>query len=129
MIFSDEAVAFIEAVAPGFQQFLCKDCGELLLIGCWPFCASKVNPEGHSTTRTHDALAHASEAVVLYEHPTKGVRWPGRNDVPMPARYVKDGFERKEYRSLADIRSIEKKHKVVSEIANFDRGSGNADRE
>lgn len=25
----------------------CADCGEPVPVGSWPFCASKVNPEGH----------------------------------------------------------------------------------
>lgn len=68
---------------------------------------------------------HERERVVVWEHPLTGeVRYPGRNDAPMPARYVTAGFQRKELSSLRQVEQFSKVHKVHSEIAHYDRGSG-----
>lgn len=62
------------------------------------------------------------DKVVVYENPQTGeIAYPGRNDVPMPDRYAKRGFEPKELRSLAQVTAFEKKHKVVNEAMHFDR--------
>ncbi|HKT90148.1 MAG TPA: hypothetical protein VJQ59_17005 [Candidatus Sulfotelmatobacter sp.] len=108
----------------------CGKCGQEIFIGSWPFCRSRTNPAGHDATFRHDAQINDKEAIVLYEHPTKGIRWPGRNDQQMPKAYAREGFQRVEYKNgLADVRRIEKRHNVVSEVGNYDRGSGSADRE
>lgn len=100
----------------------CGNCEHEMVIGDWPFCP-------HGQAFTHDAQISDREAIVLYEHPTKGVRWPGRNDAPIPAHFACEGFVRKEYKGgIADVRRIEKQHGVTSEIGNYDR-SGHADRE
>ena len=107
----------------------CPQSGEFLRIGSWPFCASKTNPGGHDRPTRHNAQMSDADAIVLYEHPTKGVRWPGRNDRPMPAHYAREGFQRVEYkRGMADVHALEKKHGVMSEVGNFNRG-GTADKE
>lgn len=68
---------------------------------------------------------HPSESVVVWEHPVTGqVRYPGRNDTPIPERYQREGFVRKEIRTLRDIHKFESDHKVLNERAWFDRGSG-----
>lgn len=104
-----------------FGMRMCPNCNQAIHIGDWPFCP-------HGPVVTHDAQVSPADAVVLYEHPTKGVRWPGRNDVPVPKHYAREGFERREYRSLSDIRRLERQHNVVSEVGNYDR-SGHADRD
>jgi len=108
---------------------ICRTCGEPLAIGSWPFCASKTNPGGHGVPTRQNAQMSDADAIVLWEHPTKGVRWPGRNDAPVPHYYASEGFVRKEYkRGIADVRALEKQHGVVSEVGNYDR-SGHADSE
>lgn len=103
----------------------CSICGDELEVGSWPFCWSRTNPGGHGTIHRQPAAVHASEAVVLFEHPVTGkTAFPGRNDAPMPKRYVDAGYQRKTYQSLADVRRIEKREKVVSEVGNYNRGSG-----
>ena len=107
----------------------CPSCQEPLSIGAWPFCRSRTNPAGHATVTVHDAEINDREAIVLWEHPEKGVRWPGRNDQQMPKAYAREGFERKVSKGgIADVRRIEKRHHVASEIGNYNRG-GTADRE
>ncbi len=61
------------------------------------------------------------DKVVIYRNPETGeIAYPGRNDVPMPPRYAKRGFEEKELRSLAQVTAFEKEHKVVNEAMHFD---------
>jgi len=61
----------------------------------------------------------------VWENPSTGeVRYPGRNDQPIPDRYAREGFTRRELTSLRDIQRFEKEHNVKSEVAWFDRGSG-----
>lgn len=68
---------------------------------------------------------HPSETVVIWEHPrTKHILYPGRNDAPMPAKYRAMGYQRREMRNLAEIRKFERENKVISECANFDKGTG-----
>jgi hypothetical protein len=64
-------------------------------------------------------------AVVWYDERTGDVRYPGRNDVPMPKRYKDAGFSRREFPSFHDLKRFEKEKGLVSEVVNFDRGSGN----
>ena len=111
------------------QHNMCPTCGELLTVGSWPFCRSKTNPGGHEAPARHDAVPHISDATVLWENPRTGdVRWPGRNDRPVPHYYAREGFVRKEYRTTHDLKRIEKQHHVVSEALNYNRG-GTADKE
>jgi hypothetical protein len=102
---------------------ICTECEKWLALGDWPFCP-------HGSVVAHNSQVSNAEAVILYEHPTKGIRWPGRNDAPMPKAYAREGFQRVEYKGgIADVRRIERRHGVVSEIGNFDHGSGRADRD
>ena len=107
----------------------CPHCGEEYGIGDWPFCRSRVNPGGHGHVKRHDSQFSDADAIVLYEHPTKGVRWPGRGDQPMPKVYAREGFQRVVYKGgIQDVRRIERQHRVVSEVGNYNRG-GTADKE
>lgn len=59
--------------------------------------------------------------VVVYLNPETGkIAYPGRNDVPMPDRYARRGYEVKEMRSLAEVTAFEKKHKVLNEAMHCD---------
>lgn len=67
----------------------------------------------------------AAETTVVYQHPESGhVVYPGRNDQPMPARYARRGYERKELTSLSAVDRFSKEHRLVNERAHYDRGSG-----
>jgi len=102
----------------------CPKCGTVMEFGMWPFCDS---PGGHGAPRgfVHNASVHESERAVVWRNPQTGeVRYPGRNDAPIPERYQSQGFQRHELGSLAAIHQFEKQQNVRSEIAWYDRGSG-----
>lgn len=97
---------------------ICSSCGSELTVGDWPFC-----PHGSAYGRV--IAAHESERCVLWENPQTGeIRYPGRNDAPIPARYAQQGFVRKELPTLRDIQRFETARGVLNEKAHYDRGSG-----
>ena len=97
---------------------VCQGCGKALEVGEWPFCP-------HGETRSSGTAAHPSERAVVWEHPGTGqIRYPGRNDVPIPERYAKEGFVRREMPTLRDIHAFERERGVKNEKAWFDNGSG-----
>ena len=68
---------------------------------------------------------HPSEAAVVWRHPGSGdIKFTARNDVPIPERYARAGYERYEARNLRSLEKIEKATGTRSERAWFDRGSG-----
>lgn len=51
--FGTHDLQVVEAPHPSYDSRVvevvrCDDCGEVLEEGFWPFCFSRVNPEGHS---------------------------------------------------------------------------------
>lgn len=77
------------------------------------------------TGRASHAAVNEKERAVVWEHPLTGeVKYPGRNDVPMPTRYQQQGYQRRELSSLREVERFEKSHGVSSEVAWYDRGSG-----
>lgn len=73
----------------------------------------------------HAPSMHSSEVATVWEHPgTKQVRYPDRNDRPMPTRYRQQGFERRELKTLREVERFERERGVQSEAAWFNRGSG-----
>lgn len=65
------------------------------------------------------------ERCVVWKHPITGeVRYPGRNDVPMPQRYQRAGYQRHELTSLRALQQFERERGVVNEAVHYDRGSG-----
>ena len=96
----------------------CSSCGRVVYIGDWPFCP-------HGTIRQFSHSVHPSQRAVVYENPKTGqVVYPPRNDQPIPERYRKQGYVRRELGSLRALEKFEKEKGVGSEIAHFDRGSG-----
>lgn len=87
-----------------------KICGETEIL--WSF---------HSQS---PAAVHANERTCVWYHPQHGYRYPGRNDVPMPAAYQKAGFERREMNNLSDLHRLEREGRVVSETVHYDKGTG-----
>lgn len=70
---------------------------------------------------------HAKDRAIVYYNPKTGKHaTPGRSDVPMPARYAKDGYERREFETLRDLDKYCKENNLVNEKANYDSGSGRA---
>ncbi len=108
------------------------DCGNELsahtafLVNGELLCGSCRRPaERSAILQTRSASVHEKERAVVWQHPATGeVRYPGRNDVPMPALYQKQGFERREFTSIQQLDSFSKQRGLVNEAAHFDRGSG-----
>jgi len=97
---------------------ICQTCRLPLAVGDWPFCP-------HGSTHGRAAAVDAAERCVVWENPHTGeVRYPGRNDVPIPERYARQGFERREMPTLSSLRRFENERGVVNEAAHWDRGSG-----
>ena len=70
---------------------------------------------------------HPSEASVVWRHPGTGdVKYTARNDVPIPERYRRQGYERHEMRNLRALDKLGREKGVLSERAHFDRGSGHS---
>ena len=72
----------------------------------------------------HVAAVNERERAVVWAHPVHGVRYPGRNDAPMPEAYRKAGFERKELASYSELQRFCKAKGVANEHVECDRGSG-----
>lgn len=105
---------------------LCSQCGEPFQIGDWPICADETGRHGHGRPggNLSPLPMSADQTTVVYEHPATGkVCYPGRNDRPMPERYVKRGFERREIRTLRGMDTFSKQHGVVNEKAHFNSGN------
>ena len=70
------------------------------------------------------AAVHVRERSVVYENPLTGqVRYPGRADVPMPARYAAQGYVRREFETVHALSQFEKRHNVASEALHCNRGN------
>lgn len=100
---------------------ICPECGAELEIGDWPVCDDGTGRNGHfppagSVFQPIDP----SEAAVVYHHPgTDKIRWPGRADVPIPERYRRQGYERREFRSLRELDQFSKARGVIHEKSHF----------
>jgi hypothetical protein len=100
----------------------CPDCGLYLEVGDWPFCP-------HESTRKAHHTVHANERVVVFENPATGeIRYPGRNDIPVPKRYADQGFVRKELPSLRSVEKFERQHGVRNDLMHYNPGNS-ADQE
>lgn len=93
----------------------CGQCGRSVGIGDWPFCP-------HGLAQGVQPAVHSTERAVVWRHPGTGqIRYPGRNDSPMPQRYQLQGFERHELPTLRAVEHFEKDHGVHNEKMWFDR--------
>lgn len=110
------------------------DCGEVIEdLACkeWPEVIMHLDHQHigkfvilWSSGSKQLASVHASERAAVWYHPKHGYRYPGRNDVPMPEGYKRDGFVRQEMNHLSDVQHLEKKAGVLSEVNHFDKGTG-----
>ena len=65
---------------------------------------------------------HSKDVMVVWEDPQTGkVLYPPRNDVPIPERYQKLGYQRKELNTLKEVERFEAQHGVRNESIWFDR--------
>lgn len=115
---------------PVVLDYRCPKCDEIVVdttfrttpnhVLHWP-CRTEMVWHPTARRRSH-AEWQDRDAIVVYEDPRTGkVFYPGRNDEPMPARYRKAGYVRKEMRSMQAVQKFEKEHGVRSEVAWFDR--------
>ncbi len=106
---------------------LCENCGQDYKLGQWPWCNG--NGEHSRPHGRQGGAVHTSERAVVYRNPATGqVNYPARNDQPMPKKLERWGYERVELPSLRDVERLEKQDNVRSDVAWFDRGTGNADK-
>lgn len=108
-------------------DFICKQCGSVHfdVIAAspegGPFCCHKTT-EWLPSMRQITVPVHASERSVVWKHPQTGaVKYPARNDVPVPEYYARQGFQRVEIEHDNDMRKFEKEHGVTNEKAHYDR--------
>lgn len=112
------------------HDFICRTCKEVKVdvvislkeveLGSFPSCHGNMEILFRNSSPIAGTWSE-KDKVVIYQNPETGqIAYPGRNDVPMPARYAKRGFQEKELRSLAQVTAFEKKHKVVNEAMHFD---------
>ena len=119
---------------PVLHDFICESCGKFEHdVYCTAGSHIKHCTCGSDMTidwqRRHTPYIgiHAKDRSVVWYNPKTGKHsTPGRSDVPMPDRYKKDGYERREFTSLRELDSYCKQNKLVNEAANYDSGSGRA---
>ncbi len=78
--------------------------------------------------RSRPAAWHPSERVVVYQGPGGDIKYPGRNDRPMPERYRAQGYQRVEMSDLPSVTRFEKSQGVMCHAMHYDR-NGISDRE
>lgn len=109
-------------------RIVCDECGKELSVGEFPFCNGSGYGHGYVQRGVYDPPAvHPTERTVVYENPQTGkIRYPGRNDVPIPQRYAEQGYVKKEFTSRRELESFEKKHKVTNDKLWYNSGNTHA---
>ncbi len=116
------------------QNFECPTCSRVELdVICTSgshvkrcTCGSSMEILWTKPRTTHIGIHPKDRAVVWYNPKTGRHATPGRNDVPMPDRYAREGFERREFSTLRELDAFCKQNKLVNEAAHYNRGSGRA---
>lgn len=80
---------------------ICPICGEPLEVGSWPFCKSRSNPTGHSSTL--ELNAQRFDPVVVFRKPDGSFSFPGDTRQSTPR-----GCERIELRTIHEVRKFER---------------------
>jgi hypothetical protein len=119
------------ALMPAYHDMQCDHCGQietdmpLRVEGTLHSCMKGRMEILWRSSAQRDAAVHPRERAAVWVHPTTGeVRYPPRNNVPIPARYRQQGFERREISSLRELERFSETHHVRSEAAWYDRGTG-----
>lgn len=103
---------------------ICPSCGATVQMGEWYLC-----PHGWPHGSLSPRPVHRSETAVVYRNPRTGaIRYPGRNDAPMPERYRQQGYQMEALDTLPKLDQFCKERGLVNEKANFD-SNGRADAE
>jgi hypothetical protein len=109
---------------------ICPNCSKELELGDWPWCHP--NQLGQHRTHAQDAQIHAREKVLVYDDPRTGkTTIPASTDrsTHTNRKYESFGLIPREVNSMGELRRVEKKTKTISEVLNYDRGSGRAERD
>lgn len=107
----------------------CWNCfgefGEPTYQDCLPRCPHCLSyAPGFAQIHGRPAAVHVKERAVVYENPLTGqVRYPGRADVPMPARYAEQGYVRREFETAHALGRFEKAKGVANEALNCNSGN------
>ena len=111
-----------------YVDLVCSKC-EMVLIDQWSsienrkhkLCGGKLE-RMWTLTRGPDPGTHSSEAVIVYqsERERGKIQYPGRGDVPVPARLRARGYEKVKL-NVRDLAAFERKHNVANERRHFDR--------
>jgi hypothetical protein len=109
------------------QNFTCSACGKteedvICTSGthirtC--SCGGRMEILWGATPRPWIGIHPRERAVVWYDPKTGRHATPGRNNVPMPSRYAKAGYERREFTTLRELDSFCKTNRLVNERANY----------
>ena len=111
------------------HDFFCPTCGniEYDVICDGQFrknCTCGSMMEIHYSPKRTVASVHPKERSVIWYNPETGKHaTPGRNDVPMPERYRRAGYVRREFESLRSLDSYCKHEGLVNEKANYNSGN------
>lgn len=111
---------------------LCDSCGLPRPRGSWPFCDDGSGKHGHTTFHGGNRLStiHPSERAVVYRNPRTGeVRYPARNDQPIPPVYARQGYVREELSTPRDVAAFERSTGRIHEASWYNNGSGKAERD
>jgi len=112
------------------QDFECPACGrkeyDVYCTGGIHFknclCGARMDILWQRHSQDWIGIHPRERAVVWYNPQTGRHSTPGRNDVPMPERYRKAGYERREFETLRDLDKYCKANKLVNEKANYNSG-------
>lgn len=115
----------------GRLDYMC-DCGNIVYdhIGTPPECCGKVMDWTWATLHQDHIGIHPSERAVVWFDPKTGKHaTPGRNDVPMPDRYRKWGYERREFTTLRELDTFCKANNIVNQRGSYDSNGKSYDDE
>lgn len=98
----------------------CPDCGAPM-DRRWDISRRPIGVAKNTTV-------HPRERAVVWHNPKTGqTAYPPQNDVPMPERYERQGYQRVEFDGLRKLDRFCRENKVSNEGVEFDR-NGIADR-
>lgn len=107
----------------------CPNCHKPIQVGDWPW---PCDGSGAHRIAPRDAQIHTSERVVVYRNPRTGeITIPPTTDPNslINQKNAQFGLVREEVATHSQLREVEKRTGLVSEISNYDRGSATSDRD
>ena len=92
-------------------------------------CGGKMDIIWQHQATSHTGIHPRDRAVVWYNPETGKHATPGRNDIPMPDRYRKAGYERREFETLRSLDNYCKSNNLVNEKAHYNSSGRGYDDE